>query len=74
MTTAVQERALTAADVLRNARALAPAIRSRSDEIERSRRLPPDVVQMLREAGVFRMNMPRAWGGPEMTPRESGSV
>ena len=74
MTAATKERALTTADILDNARAVAAAIRPRSDEIEQARRLPPDVVQMLREAGVFRMNMPRNWGGPEMTPVEQNLV
>jgi len=74
MSGAVQERVLTAADILENAKAVATAIRPRSDEIEQARRLPPDVVQMLREAGVFRMNMPRSWGGPEMTPTEQNVV
>jgi alkylation response protein AidB-like acyl-CoA dehydrogenase len=74
MTSAVQERTLTAAEIVRNARALAAAIRPRSDEIERARRLPHDVVQMMRDAGVFRMNMPRSWGGPEMTPMQQNEV
>ena len=74
MTSATQERLLTAADILENAKSLAPAIRARSDEIERGRRLPPDVVELLREAGVFRMNMPRGWGGPEMTPMQQNEV
>ena len=74
MTTATAERALTAADILENARALAPVLRARSEEIERARRLPPDIVHMLRDAGVFRMNMPREWGGPEMTPMEQNEV
>jgi len=74
MTVATKERALTAAEILDNAKAVAAAIRPRSDEIEQARRLPPDVVQMLREAGVFRMNMPRSWGGPEMTPAEQNVV
>src|SRR5262249_6262264 len=39
-------------------------------EIERERRLPTDVVESLRAAGVFRMMMPRDWGGPEMTMSE----
>src|SRR4030095_9492921 len=31
-------------------------------------------VAQLKAAGVFRMSMPRAWGGPEMTPREQYDV
>jgi alkylation response protein AidB-like acyl-CoA dehydrogenase len=74
MTSAVQERTLTAADIVGNARALAAALRPWSDEIERARRLPHDVVQMMRDAGVFRMTMPRSWGGPEMTPMQQNEV
>ena len=50
-----------------NARRIAPFLRSRSADIDAERRLPPDVVARLIEAGVFRMNMPASWGGPELT-------
>ena len=57
---------LTGEQILANAIALAPFIRERSHQIEVLRRLPLDVVQELKRAGVFRMPMPAAWGGPEM--------
>lgn len=60
--------------ILRGARELAPAIASRAAEIARQRQLPADLVASLRSAGVFRMPMPKAWGGPEMTPREQTEV
>ena len=47
-------------------RELAPKIRAASDEIEKGRRLPLDIVREMQRAGVFRMAMPRAWGGPEL--------
>jgi alkylation response protein AidB-like acyl-CoA dehydrogenase len=47
-------------------RELAPKIRSASDEIEKGRRLPLHIVEQMQRAGVFRMAMPRAWGGPEL--------
>ncbi|BCJ51442.1 hydroxylase [Actinoplanes sp. NBRC 14428] len=56
----------TAAEILRRARDLAPALRERADEIERARRLPPDVVAALRATGVFRMGFARDLGGPEL--------
>ncbi|MFC0430668.1 acyl-CoA dehydrogenase family protein [Kutzneria buriramensis] len=65
---------MTGAEIIANARALAPILRKRSAEIEKNRRLPADVVQMLRDAGVFRMGFSRAWGGPEMTSMEQTEV
>ena len=47
------------------ARALGARIREAAVEIERERRIPPDLLQAMKEAGVFRMVMPRMWGGPE---------
>lgn len=49
-------------------RALAPRIQAARDEIEAGRRLPLGIVQAIREAGIIRMTMPRAWGGPEADP------
>lgn len=66
--------ALAADAILEAARALAPAIGARADEIAAERRLPDDLVAQLKRAGVFRMPMPRSWGGPEMTPREQMEV
>ena len=65
---------LRGTDIIASARALAPEIASRVDEIAALRRLPNDLVVALKNAGVFRMAMPRAWGGPEMTPREQCEV
>jgi indole-3-acetate monooxygenase len=56
------------------ARALAPTVQARAEEIATQRRLPLDLVADLKRAGVFRMPMPRAWGGPEMTPRAQTEV
>lgn len=55
-------------DTLEAVRALAPRIREASTTIERERRLPAWLVQALKDAGVIRMPMPRAWGGPELDP------
>ena len=47
-------------------RELDPKIRAAADEIELGRRLPLHIVRDLQRAGVFRMAMPRAWGGSEL--------
>jgi alkylation response protein AidB-like acyl-CoA dehydrogenase len=52
-----------AAVTLDAVRDLAPEIAARGDEIERARRLPADLVTQLRDAGCFRMLVPRKNGG-----------
>jgi alkylation response protein AidB-like acyl-CoA dehydrogenase len=64
----------TAAEILARAQALAPVLRDRAEEIERARRLPADVVDLLRGTGVFRMGFSRAHGGPELTSIEQTEV
>lgn len=52
--------------ILANAHRIAPFLREQAGEVEAARRLTPPVVDALRDSGVFRMAMPRAWGGPEV--------
>jgi alkylation response protein AidB-like acyl-CoA dehydrogenase len=59
---------LDAAEILARTRALAPEIRAAADRVEAERRIPDDLLARLVAAGVFRIAMPRAWGGPEMDP------
>jgi alkylation response protein AidB-like acyl-CoA dehydrogenase len=54
--------------VLAQARALGPLLRESGDRAERARRLDPDVVAAMVEAGLFRMLVPRALGGLEVDP------
>ena len=49
-------------------RALLPQVASYGDEIERERRLPQPLVETLAEAGLFKMLVPKALGGGEVTP------
>src|SRR5690242_9323795 len=57
-----------AADCLANARSLAPALAAAAARIEAGRELPPDVVDALHEARLFRMLVPRSYGGDEVSP------
>ncbi|MEZ5558055.1 MAG: acyl-CoA dehydrogenase family protein [Pseudomonadales bacterium] len=59
-----------------NARRIAEHIRDRdlSSEFDRLRKLPEDIVAHLRAAGIFRMNMPRIWGGPELSAMDQVEV
>ena len=65
---------MSAADILANARALSGYLREKSHEIEDARRLPDEVAARLRDAGMFRLMMPKEWGGPEMRPAEQVEV
>ncbi|MFD0201499.1 MULTISPECIES: acyl-CoA dehydrogenase family protein [Saccharothrix] len=70
----VAETHLTASDILARAKDLVPVLRERAADIEAARRLPADVVELLREAGVFRMAVPVSWGGPGMTSAQQTEV
>ena len=48
--------------------ALEPRIREAATEIEAERRLPQLIAQDLMRAGIFRMGVPQAYGGPELDP------
>lgn len=54
--------------LLETARALAPLIRDRAPEAETTRRLPRGVLDAMRDAGLFRLLLPRALGGLEVDP------
>jgi indole-3-acetate monooxygenase len=45
-----------------------PLISDLRDQMEAQRRMPAPLVQAMMEAGVFRMAVPRAYGGGELDP------
>jgi indole-3-acetate monooxygenase len=64
--TALDPSGMDGASILANARLVAPVLREDATECESQRRLTARAVEALRASGVFRMPMPRAWGGPEV--------
>ena len=65
---------LTSESIAAAAVELAPEIKARADETAALRKLPADLVGQLRTSGMFRMPMPAAWGGPEMSLRAQCEV
>jgi alkylation response protein AidB-like acyl-CoA dehydrogenase len=56
------------ADCVERARVLAPRLAAAAARIEAGRELPPDIVDALHEARLFRMLVPRSLGGDEVSP------
>lgn len=52
------------------ARSLEPVIRQYAEQMERERTIPPVLVDLLYESGVFRAFLPRELGGLEVNPVE----
>jgi hypothetical protein len=60
----------TSGALLEVARSLRPRILAERDRIEASRRLPDDIARELAHAGFFRIFLPAAYGGLDLTPME----
>src|SRR5262249_25375590 len=58
-----QDAIIDVQSTLRDVRELATFIADRTDEAERERRLPDDLVTRLRKAGCYRMVTPTEYGG-----------
>jgi indole-3-acetate monooxygenase len=56
------------AAMIARAEAVRPAVGAASREIERTRRLPPELLDKLHEAGLFRLLLPRSSQGIETDP------
>lgn len=54
--------------LVERARAIAPLIAGEANQIERTRRLTPDVVNALIENGLYRTLLPQSLGGSEAPP------
>jgi len=55
--------------LLEYAQLCATTLPQRGDEIEQARRLPVDIAEDMRTAGVFRMLVPKIYGGLEVHPK-----
>ncbi len=55
-------------NVIARAEAVSPAVAAASSEIESTRRLPPELLDRLHEAGLFRLLLPRSSNGIETDP------
>jgi hypothetical protein len=56
----------TNTQLLADIRQLAPQFAARAAEFEAQRRIPPDVVEIFRSIGIFRMFVPRSLDGMEL--------
>lgn len=53
---------------VKRARGLIPLLQAAADRIDASNELPPDVLDAMFDAGLFKLLLPRAFGGYELTP------
>ena len=58
----------TATELVAEAVALVPLIGERAAAAEQDRRVAPEVVAAIRDAGLLRILQPRRWGGYELDP------
>lgn len=59
-----------ASDVLAAIEPLLPAIAEQAPRTDDAGRVPPRIMQDLRDTGAFRMLQPKQWGGLELRPTE----
>jgi indole-3-acetate monooxygenase len=58
-------------DIVRAAAELAPLVEAATEEVERSGRLPDDLVDRLTATGLYHLYLPASAGGPEADPVSS---
>ena len=61
-------------DILATARTLRARISKERDRIEAGRRIPEDIALELAQAGFFRLYLPEAYGGLDLSPLEAMEV
>jgi alkylation response protein AidB-like acyl-CoA dehydrogenase len=66
----MQRQATQTSSVSESIHKLLPSIRTRRAEIEQARRLPRDLADQLRGAGIFSLSVPGALGGQEAQPAD----
>ncbi len=54
--------------LLSSTKALLPEITAAAESIEENQRVPDDLINKLREAGLFSVAVPKEFGGPELDP------
>ena len=64
----------TTREWVERARALKPLLEAAAPRIEQTRTLPPDVMDALHEAKMFRTVLPRSVGGAELNPATHAQV
>ena len=61
---------VTGAVCIARARGLIPLLRSAADRIDAANELPPDVLDAMFDAGMFKLLLPRSAGGYELKPSD----
>jgi 3-hydroxy-9,10-secoandrosta-1,3,5(10)-triene-9,17-dione monooxygenase len=62
-----EKTALTHEEALRRARALAPLLRQRAQQVEKNRRIANETIEAIVDAGLARILQPKRWGGYEIS-------
>ena len=62
--------AAAGADCLARSRALIPLLQAAAPRIDEKYELPGDVLDAMHDAGMFRLLIPRTYGGFELKPSE----
>lgn len=68
MATEIQRDLDEANEIIAGTLALEPLIKASIGAMDSERHLPAPVVRAVKDLGVFRMAVPRAYGGPELDP------